>query len=452
MRALDTLQRGEPLAFSEQEESRVTYAEKIGPEDRLLDPDRPGAEVERRIRALHPHIGARVALADGALLGVRRAALDARACSKPRLVCRKTSASCSAAPDGALELPRSPTRRQAPDGRRRRSCAATASRAPDGAGRRARPQGGSRRPPGRCAYAVLRRVFEQGAYADRALHGRGRELDARDRALAMRLAYGTIQRRLTLDHIIARLADRPAERLDARVLAALRLGLYEMLYLERRARPCDRRRLRRARQVTPARAAVTAWSTPSCVAPRAKGRRAARRPARGHARGGRDRATPIRLGSRGMWWRGARSPEARALMAADNEPSRACVARQHARWPTASLRRDPAFERPVRQCASADLPEALVLEGALRPARAPQRGARASCIAQSRAAMLVARVLDPRPGERVLDLCAAPGGKSTHIAALMGDEGEVRGGRAQPGAGRRACARPPGGCGPATSA
>ncbi len=46
-------------------------------------------------------------------------------------------------------------------------------------------------------------------------------------------------------------------------------------------------------------------------------------------------------------------------------------------------------------------------------------------VAQSRAAMLVARTLDPQPGERVLDLCAAPGGKSTHIAALMGDEGEV---------------------------
>ena len=45
-----------------------------------------------------------------------------------------------------------------------------------------------------CAYAVLRRVFEQGAYADHALHAQARELDARDRALAMRLAYGAVQR------------------------------------------------------------------------------------------------------------------------------------------------------------------------------------------------------------------------------------------------------------------
>jgi methionyl-tRNA formyltransferase len=61
--------------FVEQEEAGVTYAEKIGPEDRLLHPARPATELERVVRALHPHIGARVALADETLLGVHRAAL-----------------------------------------------------------------------------------------------------------------------------------------------------------------------------------------------------------------------------------------------------------------------------------------------------------------------------------------------------------------------------------------
>jgi methionyl-tRNA formyltransferase len=70
LRALD-----ERPEFAEQNESGVTYAEKIGPEDRLLDPARPAVELERVVRALHPHIGARVARTDGSLLGVHRATL-----------------------------------------------------------------------------------------------------------------------------------------------------------------------------------------------------------------------------------------------------------------------------------------------------------------------------------------------------------------------------------------
>src|SRR4029077_4047995 len=75
LRALDLKAQGRPLPFAEQDEVGVTYAEKIGAEDRLLDPARPASEQERVVRDLHPHIGARVALADGALLGVHRAAL-----------------------------------------------------------------------------------------------------------------------------------------------------------------------------------------------------------------------------------------------------------------------------------------------------------------------------------------------------------------------------------------
>jgi methionyl-tRNA formyltransferase len=62
--------------FREQPEEGITYAEKIAVEDRLLDPARPALELERTIRALHPHIGARLALADGSLLGVHRAVLE----------------------------------------------------------------------------------------------------------------------------------------------------------------------------------------------------------------------------------------------------------------------------------------------------------------------------------------------------------------------------------------
>jgi methionyl-tRNA formyltransferase len=70
---LDEWERGQPPRFVEQAQEGVTYAEKIGAEDRLLDPAHTAVELERRVRALHPHTGARVARADGTLLGVCRA-------------------------------------------------------------------------------------------------------------------------------------------------------------------------------------------------------------------------------------------------------------------------------------------------------------------------------------------------------------------------------------------
>lgn len=73
---LETLDRkaaGDPPPFTEQDDGAATYADKIAPEDRVLDTALTAAELERRVRALHPHIGARATLADGSLLRVHRA-------------------------------------------------------------------------------------------------------------------------------------------------------------------------------------------------------------------------------------------------------------------------------------------------------------------------------------------------------------------------------------------
>src|SRR6202044_742190 len=70
-----------------------------------------------------------------------------------------------------------------------------------------------------CAFTVLRRAFEQGAYADRALRSGAAELDTRDRALAMQLVYGTVQRRATLDHLASTLLRPTLSELEPAVLA-----------------------------------------------------------------------------------------------------------------------------------------------------------------------------------------------------------------------------------------
>ena len=86
------------------------------------------------------------------------------------------------------------------------------------------------------AFDVLLRVFEDDAYADRALRTAGASLDERDRALAQRLSYGAVQRIRTLDHAIEALGRRRVARLDAPVRAALRLGAYQLAFVDGVAR------------------------------------------------------------------------------------------------------------------------------------------------------------------------------------------------------------------------
>jgi 16S rRNA (cytosine967-C5)-methyltransferase len=269
------------------------------------------------------------------------------------------------------------------------------------------------------ALRVLRRV-DEGAFADRAFPAEANraDLEPRDRQQAHRLVFGTVQMRRTLDWLIDGATERP-DRIEPAVRDVLRLGAYEII----------------ASDDVPDRAAVdqAVYLARTLPGPRGKA----------PARGGIVNAVLRRIATEGAarlaalgdadaalrysfpdWIadglvRSLGTGDAQAVMAAANTASESAVRWNTLRGPREALEAElPAWHGDTL------LPEAMVLDEpfALEDSSAWSEG---RVMAQSRASMIPARALMPRPGERVLDLCAAPGAKATQLAALAEGKAEI---------------------------
>jgi len=308
--------------------------------------------------------------------------------------------------------------------------------------------GSSRRSPRRLALDVLRAVWRSDAhrFAQDMIEERlGLLRNAADRRLFGDLVYGVIRRRGTLDAVLAAYASRPLEEVDRAVLDILRLGLYQILFHER----------------VPAHAAVDE----AVRLTRSVGRPAAASFVN----------AVLRTISAGIRFTEAPDPS-RPLASLTLRVGRACVFDRAVLPPPedrvahlAALYSYPTWlierwlarygaERARELCEVCNEPPALFARpNSLRTdvpgllARLTEEGVAAEPAAGGRTIRLpphtrvkdvrsfregmfliqddssarVAPFLDPHPGERVLDLCAAPGGKSCHVAELMRNRGVI---------------------------
>ena len=273
------------------------------------------------------------------------------------------------------------------------------------------------------ALEAIKRVIDGGGYSSlvvsAALKRSG--FDARDRAFTADLVYGTIRHMRSIDWAIARCADRPLDRMSDGARDVLRLGAYQLLF-----------------GGVPPHAAV--GETVELAGPRERGfvnavlRRLAADPPAWPGGDGEDDVA-VRTGVAPWVIR-----ELRHIVGGDAEAAAAALATRG----NLTLRTNrcvttiEALEAVLREdghepTRSTLDPDCLILDGG-DPSRMP--GFTEGWFAvQDQASALVVRALDPQPGDRVLDVCAAPGGKASFAACLVGEEGlvvagDLRAGRA----------------------
>lgn len=274
------------------------------------------------------------------------------------------------------------------------------------------------------ALKIVNDVHAGGAYANVAL---ARELEKQavsdqDRRFITELAYGTVKAGETLDWILNRYMSRPLNKVAPIVRDILRLGAYQLFFMTKTppSAACNQ-----AVELTKTYGHAGTVKFVNAVL-----RNAARNPEKAEYPAGREREAehlaldawhPLWLVKR--WIRQFGSEGARKLCAFDNESPALSV-----RANTLKISREALAELLTKQGIEFALsdwtPEGIICftHPAMHRFDALQDGLMQ---VQDESSMLAAHALDPKPGEFIIDACAAPGGKTTHIAALMQNRGRI---------------------------
>jgi 16S rRNA (cytosine967-C5)-methyltransferase len=271
------------------------------------------------------------------------------------------------------------------------------------------------------ALARLLRIEHEGAYVGFAdPDAAGGEGDAREERQAAEYVAGITRQRRWLDFLIAHFYRGNANQLEPALRQILRIGLYDLLFLSTPEHAAVNEAVELAKRVVRPKAGGLVNGLLRAVL-----RHRDRLPEPATGKPERDLAVrtshPTWIARR--WLRRYGADEARALLERDNERPRYALR-------VNSLRTTPeAFGRDLDDLGVEWTPsrwlDDFVLVDALQPVLRAGWLDEGRCAVQDEAAALIVRLLDPQPGETILDVAAAPGGKALYAAMRMGDEGRV---------------------------
>lgn len=260
---------------------------------------------------------------------------------------------------------------------------------------------------------------EQDGYSNLVLQAalKKEQLSPRDAAFASQLFYGVLERRSLLDWRLAQCSARPLQKLDAAVLAILRSGLYQLCYL----RTPPSAAVNEAVRLTRVFGKSSAAGFVNAVLRRAP----AADPAKAQFASEPERLAvlcSVSLPVAKLFY-DTFGGEAQAILEAFWQPQPTALRPNLLRTSAAALARALAQEG-VQDIRPGAVPGSLLARFAGSPAASP-RFAAGEYTVQGQASQLAALALDARPGQKVVDLCAAPGGKSLLLAQQMANTGQL---------------------------
>ncbi|KIL18310.1 hypothetical protein B4129_1367 [Bacillus safensis] len=270
------------------------------------------------------------------------------------------------------------------------------------------------------ALDALIKLEQNQAYSNLLLQSvmKDKDLADQDKPLLTELVYGTLQNKLALDYMLAPFVKKP-QKVAPWVMQLLRMSLYQMVYLEKIP---DRAAIHEAVELTKKRGHKGISSLVNGVL------RSVQREGVPSFDAIKDPVKRLSIETSHPLWLVQEWVQAYGFEAAEN------MCRIHLVPPKQTLRVNrmktdrTALQQKLMDAGIetelGDLSEDALklMKGSIVSTPSFQEG---YVTIQDESSMLVARALDPQPGETVLDACAAPGGKSTHIAERMNDEGKI---------------------------